>query len=366
MLLLYLTLSCVAFANCAENVIRYYGGYYSFNIRRKAEYLEFIPLHSVDLPKVLWNRSDPATNTGGRGQLKRNEWKMENLNQDDNGHYKIRGKEKDVMSWVWLEVKATMNYYEAMEDEMLVIHYPFPDTPWTVTFKPKGENQEKIILKPVKRYGSDHWTLPHRTQLWDYGIEINPVELSDSGTFEFRDPEGHLAKIGDVVVLEKTDNTFVNVGVAVGIFFALLVGCCCVKKCCCKKSSSKGVETAPPTAAGLGSYNPAVNQPTGQNYTARPATSYSYQPYSLPPREPTAEPPVYNPVNVHVSPLQPEDAPPGGQGVDRTSTLGSDFLSSDPGPRFELRLTSPFPLSAESNFPHVYTSDKLKFLQEAQ
>ncbi|KAI9538963.1 hypothetical protein NQZ68_009040 [Dissostichus eleginoides] len=347
--------------DCNDKVTKNYRGSYSFDIRRQAEYLEFIPLQSVDLPKVLWNRSDPATNTGGRGQLKYGTWEIKNLNQDDMGRYHTIGKDKALLGWVSLEVTATKDNYKIQEQKSLLMSYPFSDTSWTVTFKAEGEEYEETLLKAGKlhrgyRSYSGQWTLPDRTQLVTYGINIYPVEVSDSGIFKFRDQGGHLAKIVELVVYEDPDHTFVYVGIAVGIFLALLFCCCCVRKCCCQ--SSKVVETAPPTATVPASYYPAVNQPAGTRQTARPATNYSYQPYSQAPRGPTAEPSV----NVHVNPLQPEGAPLGGQEVDGASAPGSSFLSSDPGPRFEMKLTSPLPLSAESNFPHVYTSAKLNFL----
>ncbi|XP_010770032.1 uncharacterized protein isoform X3 [Notothenia coriiceps] len=292
---------------------------------------------------------------------------MKNLNQDDMGHYHTRGKDNALLGLVSLEVTATKENYKRKEQELLLMHYPFSDTPWTVTFKAKEEEYEETLLKAGRRHRgyesySGRWTLPDRIQLEALGIEINPVEVSDTGTFRFRDQGGHLAKIVELVVYRDPptdpDRTFVFVGIAVGIFLALLVCCCCVRKCCCQKSSSKVVETAPPTATVPASYYPAVNQPAGTRHTAKPATNYSYQPYSQAPRGPTAEPSV----NVHVNPLQPEGAPLGRQEVDGASAPGSNFLSSDPGPRFEMKLTSPLPLSAESNFPHVYTSAKLNFL----
>ncbi|KAK5897111.1 hypothetical protein CesoFtcFv8_010202 [Champsocephalus esox] len=348
--------------DCNDKVTKNYRGSYSFDIPTHAEYLEFIPLQSLDLPQVLWNRSDPATNTGGRGRLKRGTWEMKNLNQDDMGLYHTIGKDNALLSWVSLNVTATKDNYKINEQESLLMPYPFSDTPWTVTFKAEGQEYEETLLKAGRLhrgYQSDsgHWTLPDRTQYKAHGIEISPVEVSDSGTFRFRDQGGHLAKIVELVVYGDKD-PFVFVGIAVGIFLALLVCCCCVRKCCCQKSSSKVVETAPPTATVPASYYPAVNQPAGTRHTARPANNYSYQPYSQAPGGPTAEPSV----NVHVNPLQPEGAPLGRQEVDGGSAPGSSFLSSDPGPRFEMKLTSPLPLSAESNFSHVYTSAKLNFL----
>lgn len=58
-------------------------------------------------------------------------------------------------------------------------------------------------------------------------------------------------------------------------------------------------------------------------------------------------------------------APLGGQGATPAPSFRSDCLSSDPEPKFELKgLTFPFapPLSSDSTFSDVYTSDKLNFL----
>ncbi|KAK5925117.1 hypothetical protein CgunFtcFv8_017666 [Champsocephalus gunnari] len=323
--------------DCNDMVTKNYRGSYSFDIPTHAEYLEFIPLQSLDLPQVLWNRSDPATNTGGRGRLKRGTWEMKNLNQDDMGLYHTIGKDNALLGWVSLNVTATKDNYKINEQESLLMPYPFSDTPWTVTFKAEGQEYEETLLKAGRLhrgYQSDsgHWTLPDRTQFKAHGIEISPVEVSDSGTFRFRDQGGHLAKIVELVVYGESAAV--------------------------KRAPLKWWRRLLPTATVPASYYPAVNQPAGTTHTARPANNYSYQPYSQAPGGPTAEPSV----NVHVNPLQPEGAPLGKQEVDGGSAPGSSFLSSDPGPRFEMKLTSPLPLSAESNFSHVYTSAKLNFL----
>ena len=83
--------------------------------------------------------------------------------------------------------------------------YPVSDAPWTVTFKAEEEKYEETLLKAGRLhrgYQSDsgRWTLPDRTQLETYGIEIYSLKVSDSGTFKFRDQGGHLAKIVELVV----------------------------------------------------------------------------------------------------------------------------------------------------------------------
>lgn len=46
------------------------------------------------------------------------------------------------------------------------------------------------------------WNFNRRIQLVKDGIEIDPVEITDSGTFEFRDPHGYLAQ----TVLVEVEN----------------------------------------------------------------------------------------------------------------------------------------------------------------
>ncbi|XP_029297473.1 uncharacterized protein LOC115014618 [Cottoperca gobio] len=354
---------------CAEKNAKYYGDKYSTRINQ-AEYLEFTPLHSVDLPKVVWNLTDPQTNEKGRWQVKFHIWELKNLNQADAGYYNFRAKDKTLLKRILLEVKVHHINYDAMENTWLLIDNPSSDILWTVTFTPDGKVQKKTLIEKghlitQDEWISEPWTLPERIQVLRNGITIHSLEVTDSGTFEFIDLQGHLTKTAMLLVKHEPDSTIAIVGIAVGIFFGVIICCCCVKRCCCKKSSSKREDSAPQTATTPAVYYHDVNQPAGPHFTAAPAPNYSYQPMnSLVSREATTispDPPVYNPVNIHVNPLQLQVEPLGGLGIDPAPTLGSDCLSSDRMPTFEFE-TSTLPLSAETTFSHVYTSDKLNFL----
>ncbi|GLD53612.1 uncharacterized protein AKAME5_002835900 [Lates japonicus] len=154
----------------------------------------------------------------------------------------------------------------------------------------------------------------------------------------------------------------------VGIILVVIICCCCVRKCCCKKSSSKRNESAPQTAATPAAYYHDTNQPAGTSYSPAPST-FSYQPRNPPvstgPTTTSTGPSVHNPVNIHVTSPQPQVAVSGDQGAAPAPSIGSDMFSSDYEPKFDLkgpRFPSAPPLSSDSTFCDVYTSDKLNFL----
>ncbi|XP_078116829.1 uncharacterized protein LOC144524438 isoform X2 [Sander vitreus] len=299
---------------CAYKMYRNYGKSYSYTVPRQTEFVEFTPLHREDLPRVLWNRTDPQANKGSRWQMKGSIWEIKSVNQADSGYYNFRKKDNTLLSRKRLTVKENNRHYYTNMNERLLIQNPTFVATWTVTFTPAGEVENNTLMEAGNLVTDDR-----RIQIMPKGIEINPVNITDSGTFEFRDQQGHLAQI---VIVEVEDepppsvlHPYVYIAIIGGIIFAVVVCCCCVKKCCCKNSSSKRHESAPETAAA-------------------PAVYY------------------------HVEPL-------GGQGGYPAPTLGSDCHSSDPVPKFELKrqsIPSALPLVSDSTFCDVYTSDKLNFL----
>ncbi|XP_044220676.1 uncharacterized protein LOC122991107 [Thunnus albacares] len=366
----------VKILECAEKVKRSYNGRYSHNVPREAEFLEFTPIFRLDQSRVLWNRTDPQTNTGGRGHVKHNVWEISKLTQADNGFYNFRKKDKTLKSRIRLIVQEHKTYYDAKVNEDLYITYPVAFTPWNMAFTPKGKKKSIMLMRAGNLVEEDDsmsesLNLIGRLKEVNEGIEIYPVESTDSGAFEFRDQEGNLVLVVQVKVEDDFPPAFVYVALIAGII--LVIGCCCcLKKRCCKKSSAKR-ESTPQTAAAPAAYYHGRNQPEGPSYSAAPPhPAYSHQPYNAlgtqePTREPTTSlgPLAYNPVDIHVNPTQPEVAVPGGQGAAPTFSLGSDCLSSDSGPMFELKgvnFPSAPPLSSNSDYNDVYTSDKLNFL----
>ncbi|XP_068444539.1 uncharacterized protein [Clinocottus analis] len=343
--------------DCASKEMQFYGRIYSCDVPRQAEFLEFTPLHNVDQSKVLWNRTDPQTSKGGKGRLKRNKWEIKNLNQADMGHYNFRAKDHTLLSRILLEVREHQLDHTEKVNEQVFIQYPPGTAQWTVDFTPVGEEEKQRLMHDGNLLTEDEWSSVHftkRIRVVHGGFKIDHLETIDSGTLEFRDSQGNLAQTVYLFVEpESGATTIVYVGIIAGSIFAVIACCCCVRKCCCKKSSSKRAEPAPQTAATPAVYYHDTNQPVGPSYSAAPAGDHSthYSMNSLVSRERTT---------ILLDPLV---GPLGRQGVGPAPVLGSDWLSSDPEPTFELKgLSSALPLSSGSTFCDVYNSDKLNFL----
>ncbi|XP_073343485.1 uncharacterized protein [Pagrus major] len=360
--------------DCATEITNTYGARHTFSIPSQAEYLEFTPLNT-DQTKVLWDRNDPQVSKGGRRKMKPGGWEIISLTTDDSGYYNFRKKDNTLLSRIRLTVEESFKHYDTNVNERLFIKNPIEGYPWTVTFTPE-DNFRKSTLMEEGNLVTD-WTLMNfsgRIENLSDGIEIDPVEIIDSGIFEFTDLEGNLALVATVTVNPELTPIYVYVAIIGGIVLAVFVCCCCVRKCCCKKSSSKRDESAP---AAVYYHSQAQDQPAGPSYSAAPAPNYSYQPVNPPAsRQPAATsvgPSVHNPVNIHVNPLQPEVYKPVNIHVNPLQpevsapapSLGSDCLSSAPPPEFKLKgctFPSVPPLSSESTFSDVYTSDKFNFL----
>ncbi|XP_076594598.1 uncharacterized protein LOC143325444 [Chaetodon auriga] len=343
--------------DCAEDDIENYGDFYNCAVPRQTEYVEFTPLHNLDETKILWNRTDPQTNKRGRGQVRYNTLELESVTQADSGYYNFRRKDNTLLSRKRLTVQENKSYNEAKVNEQLVIRNRFSGALWSVTFTPKGETEPITLINAGMLVEDEDWSLSlpfsGRISVVHSNIEINPVESSDSGLFEFRDSQGNLVHTAEVKVQYASAPTFVYIAIVVGIIFGGIVCCCCVRKCCCKKSSSKRDEPAPQAAAAPVVHYHDKSQPTHPSYSHARAPDYTHQPMNpLVYREPAT------------TSLGPPVAAPGGLRAAPALSLNSDCLSSDPEPKFELKgLTFPSapPLSSDFAVCHVYTSDKLNF-----
>ncbi|XP_059202726.1 uncharacterized protein LOC131982159 [Centropristis striata] len=336
--------------DCSDKITKYYGDTYFGSPPSGAELLEFTRLHSKDQPKVLWNRTDPQTNSGGRVRVTRNgrSWQINDLTQADIGHYSFRAKDNSWLQTTFLKVEEHVSNHIAKVDKSFLVDMKpaLRGELWTVSFTPKGELSSIPLVR--ERRLVNKWNFQWRIQLLGLGIDIDPVKHGDSGTFEYRDQQGNLFQ---TVTIDVKDEEISTAGifaiVAAAVFAVVFIGLI-VKKCCCKKSSSKRDASTPPV------FYHSSTQPAGPSYSAAPAPHHSYQPTnSFVPTEPTT------------TSLEPSVAAVGAQTTDPAPTLGSDCLSSDPGPHFEvkgLRSPSAPPLNSDSTLSDVYTSDKLNFL----
>ncbi|XP_061643448.1 uncharacterized protein LOC133484611 [Phyllopteryx taeniolatus] len=364
-------------SECADEVQRYYHGWYRVDIPSLAEILEFFKIDNSDAV-ILWNRSDTQTSAASRGRVKENAWDMSELTQDDNGYYNFRKKDYTLLWRKKLTVTEHTNEYQPKEESLLFMRYPLKFTPWDMTFIPSGDDSDSIkVIRSGRLSRKDENFFKQRISLESDGIEITPVKVEDSGTYKFRDKDGHLVFMTNVAVEEVHAPAYVYVIVFVAIVAVVALCCCCIRRCCCKKTASKTnppqrTREAAPGPVQLVHYHDS-NQPTGPSCSAAPpAVTYSYQPVNpVVPREPSPAPasasfgpPAYNRVDIHPdpTPTQFEAAVSTGHEVAPPPSLVFDCPPSDPGPRFELkglRFPSDPPLSSEPTFASVYTSDKL-------
>ncbi|XP_019222001.1 uncharacterized protein LOC100694395 isoform X2 [Oreochromis niloticus] len=346
---------------CAEKVTRNYYYTWEYSIPRRAEILEFTPLHSPDQPKILWNRTDSQIRES-RAEVRNGNWQLSYLTHADSGYYNFRDKDHSVLARVLLKVQEQTRHYETKWNEYLVIEYPRGAKKWTMTFTPEGKMEPKTLMDGSLIIKDNHFSGRIRAVI--DGIVIDPAEIGDSGTFEFRDPEGNLILSAQLEVIPEMLPQIIFMVVTVLIVILVMVCCCCCCKKCCKRDKS-----APQTAA---SPAPAVyyhneNEPACPSYSH--PSALSYQPVnshvSTQPSATSSEPPMYHKVNIHESPAQPEVAVPGKQASTPDPSVGPDFLLSDPEPRFELKgLDMPFApsLTSDTTICDVYNSDKLNFL----
>ncbi|XP_068182300.1 uncharacterized protein [Antennarius striatus] len=371
--------------DCSTKTVKYYGDSYSFDVPRQAEYLEYAPLQSPEQTTVLWNRTDSSVSDGGRGKLRYSSWRFTQLTPGDNGYYNLRAKDNRLVSRFRFTVEEKEVYYDVMVNDKLLINNPSTDSSWSVDFTPKGDSEPIALVREGRLILSqwDTMAFGDRASVLIEGIEIAPVELTEAGTYVFRDSKGYQAQTAFVSVNYEPTPTFVYVAIIAGVILGVLVIYCCMRKCCCKKSSKR-------SAAAPATYYRDQSQPEHPSNSAAPAApSYSAAPAapSYSPAAPSYSPAPaarsYSPARVgpshsaapaesfSYSPLNPTDpntsvACPAGQRAMISAGLGSDFLSSNPQPTFDPKglAFSSAPLSSEINFSHVYNSAKLNFISE--
>ncbi|XP_004545450.3 uncharacterized protein LOC101464849 [Maylandia zebra] len=344
---------------CAKNVTRDYYYTWEDSIPRWAEILEFTPLHSPDQPKILWNRTDSQIRES-RAEVKNGNWQLSYLTQADSGYYNFMDKNHSVLAKVLLKVKEQTRHYETRWNEHILIEYPRGPKKWTVTFTPEGQMDPEtlmdgsLIIKDNRFSGRIHAVMD--------GIIINSTEIRDSGTFEFRDPDGNLILSARLEVTPEMLPQFIFMAVIALIVVGIICCCCCCKKCCKRDKSAPQTAASPAPAV----YYHIENQPACPSYSH--PSALSYQPVnshiSTQPSATSSEPLLYHKVNIHENPAQPEVSVPENQASTPAPSVGPDFLSSDPEPQFELKgLDMPFAPSLTSNTTicDVYNSDKLNF-----
>lgn len=84
------------YIECAEEVTKYYGDEYLFDVPREAEILEFAPTDNKRNVKVLWNRTSVQIQPS-RVKVSWSTARMRDLTQVDNGYYNLRKKDNSLI-----------------------------------------------------------------------------------------------------------------------------------------------------------------------------------------------------------------------------------------------------------------------------
>ncbi|XP_029917589.1 uncharacterized protein LOC115366343 isoform X2 [Myripristis murdjan] len=357
----YPTILRIKVLDCSQQVDKNYGSSYSFRLSRATDFLEFTPSDRFNETRVLWNRSSSQTNFGKRGYVEGNVFKVTHLTQDDNGHYNLRNKYNDLISRKKITVTENKEHYLRMTNEDFIITFDLDRA--TVTFFPNWGSERILVMKSgqlIKYYSKEtvgNSVFTDRIQELSstgegFGIEIKPLKTTDTGRFEVKDKNGNLALVVELEVEQAPVPISVNVGIGFGVIMAVILCCCCVSKCCCGDSSSKSDGPDPETPAELPVHH--HDDPSPPSYTSPNVSTHANRPTD-----------PLSPPETNFSFVEPPVPPTGWKTSAPAMSLDFDCLSSDTDLRFELKeLTVPSapPLSSDSNFCDVYTSDKLNFL----
>lgn len=110
-----------AYVDCAQEVTKYYGDEYIFDVSREADILEFASIHSKRNLKVVWSRSSVQTQ---ERQVKIS-WftaKIRDLTQVDSGYYNLRKKDNTLLWRRLLTVKGDKGEFSVVSVYSRVKH----------------------------------------------------------------------------------------------------------------------------------------------------------------------------------------------------------------------------------------------------
>ncbi|XP_051810629.1 uncharacterized protein LOC110965024 isoform X7 [Acanthochromis polyacanthus] len=241
--------------DCAEKVEQYYGETWKLSLPEKAEILEITPLNRGNPPVVLWNRTNPQVKRVRRGQVIENFWQVENVTQSEDGFYNIRQKDNTLLSRIDLNVKEHTRHYTKHVDEYLIIEYPWDNGTWYVKFLPKERTTDITLIDDGVKH-SEKW-FDWRLEILSSGIKIVALEITDSGTFKFRDKKYNLVLVTHLEMKDKEDDPppppllLVYISVAFLLFGFMLCWFTRNMKCwkkCCRRDKSAPQAAAPPAA----------------------------------------------------------------------------------------------------------------------
>ncbi|XP_070769568.1 uncharacterized protein [Enoplosus armatus] len=356
MIVLLLLSACVCLGLSYEEYE--YGNTYRIRLHRKAQSFEFNPKYSSDVT-ILWKRDDPVTKEDSRRQVMGSHYVIFNVTQKDSGHYIMRDKDQNALAVKIIEVtETTKTYSRSAGDSFNFTFYWLEPNSCNIYFFPEDDHdmgETEIVRRGRLQPGVDYLDCAYFDLVKPCGISNKGIKTSCSGRFEVRDQNDNKAL---VVLLEVEPQHFdsSSIGIGVGIFFAVLSCCGCMRRCCCAKKKKDAPEAA--DAEPAVHYQEYESEPVGPrpDHLSQPSgTRYPAQPYYTP-----TGPLIHNPPPVNAPPAYSEVSALAEQADAPTVPIQSDLE-----PRFELKamsFPSAPPLSSDSTYCDVYTSDKLNFL----
>ncbi|XP_026185401.1 uncharacterized protein LOC113143987 [Mastacembelus armatus] len=321
-----------------------YGTTYKMLLHRNAQYIAFRPEYDSNAV-ILWERNNPSASDNSRQKVMGSYYVISNLTQRDSGHYIIRDSAQNILSTRTIVVVASTKSDAVSTGKEFSFTFDLEPKFCNIYFFPKSDSEVRndIVHQGRLQKSLDESDCSGFELLKPCGISNKAIQRSCSGHFEVRDQNGDKALVVMLHVETKHyDPSYLAIAIAACL--AALFCCCCVKCCCCGKRSSENDDSKTSAA------RPAMHH---HAYDGEPArTHYPAQPSYTPTGPLIHHPPAVNmPPAFEISaPAEKEDAP-------------TVPLCSDHEPRFEVKgLTSTLPLSSDSGFCDVYTSDKLNYL----
>ncbi|XP_034454909.1 uncharacterized protein LOC117769852 isoform X3 [Hippoglossus hippoglossus] len=327
-----------------------YGETISLRLWTNTLSFKFIPTDNSE-SVIFWKSDDPSVPVDRRRSVSRGYLEIKNLTQKDNGRYEMIGKNEKVLFSHSLEVTAQYETLELEGGEQLRFTFPLVKDHCNIHFFPTKHEYDTELV----RSGTLVFTQSYCTDfefVKPCGLEMEMQETCD-GHFEVRDQYDGVALKVKVDWMGEPFNLG-HIGTSVGAFLVSLFCCCCVKRCCCKSSKKKDADSADAEVAVA--HNQYDNEPVALRPGQPSPRSQTYYP-PQPSHAPTG-PLIHNPTIVNVPPAYSEVSAP----AEPAPTFS---LLSDSGLQFELKgknFPSAPPLSSESSYDSVYTSNKLDFL----
>nr|XP_020500999.1 uncharacterized protein LOC109992645 isoform X2 [Labrus bergylta] len=348
-----------------------YGDTYRIRLPRKTESVGFIR-SNISHVTILWNRDEPSTSYNSRQKVIGSYFFLEKVTRNDSGTYIMKDKDQKVISSRTLEVTVIKRYNTKVVGRYFDLTFNVEPDSCNIYFIRDGGYETQVVRKGKLLEHFDDQNCDGLDFLYPCGIYKNYIQLSCNGRFEVRDKHGDLAIVETVEVEGKEEeeeeeeepkfDTSTSIGIGIGAILGGLSCCCCTIRFCNSISSSKKDKSESPDEEPTGHYRQYEREPVrpSSDQLSRPSeTLYpTVPPYNL------SVPLIHNPPSVSVPPAYSEVSAPAEPAVapaEQTVAPTFPVPSEDPGPRFELSISSALPLSSNSTFSDVYTSDKLNF-----